>query len=160
MRHITRLNIIEGSVLVPHHCMHGSAMQVVIGHIAFKGDMANFDLSYLRHRWPDQHQNLHGWLRRGYNETIPKWCWSHTRGGLHRCATYNKMFPVFFFPFLFPLTNAQPKRLKRFWWLMAQKTWFGVRRCLLGVRIILSRVLGVKSPQNTQFFGRNRELPL
>jgi hypothetical protein len=33
-----------------HHCMHGSAMQVVIGHIAFKGEMANFDLSYLRHR--------------------------------------------------------------------------------------------------------------
>jgi hypothetical protein len=32
------------------HCMHGSAMQVVIGHIAFKGEMANFDLSYLRHR--------------------------------------------------------------------------------------------------------------
>jgi hypothetical protein len=27
--------------------MHGSAMQVVIGHIAFKGEMANFDLSYL-----------------------------------------------------------------------------------------------------------------
>jgi hypothetical protein len=42
------------------HCMHGSAMQVVIGHIAFKGEMANFDLSYLRHRLPDQHQNLHG----------------------------------------------------------------------------------------------------
>jgi hypothetical protein len=34
-------------------------------------------------------------------------------GGLHRCATYNKKFPVFF-PFLFPLTNAQPKRLERF----------------------------------------------
>jgi hypothetical protein len=33
-----------------YHCMHGSAMQVVIGHIAFKGEMANFDLSYLRHR--------------------------------------------------------------------------------------------------------------
>jgi hypothetical protein len=33
-----------------NHCMHGSAMQVVIGHIAFKGEMANFDLSYLRHR--------------------------------------------------------------------------------------------------------------
>jgi hypothetical protein len=32
------------------HCMHGSAMQVVIGHTAFKGEMANFDLSYLRHR--------------------------------------------------------------------------------------------------------------
>jgi hypothetical protein len=30
--------------------MHGSAMQVVIGHIAFKGEMANFDLSHLRHR--------------------------------------------------------------------------------------------------------------
>ncbi len=29
-----------------------------------------------------------------------------------------------------------------------------------GVRIILSRVLGVKSPQNTQFFGLNREFPL
>jgi hypothetical protein len=29
-----------------------------------------------------------------------------------------------------------------------------------GVRIIFSRVLGVKSPQNTQFFGRNREFPL
>jgi hypothetical protein len=35
---------------VYNHCMHGSAMQVVIGHIAFKGEMANFDLSYLRHR--------------------------------------------------------------------------------------------------------------
>jgi hypothetical protein len=33
-----------------NHCMHGSAMQVVIGHIAFQGEMANFDLSYLRHR--------------------------------------------------------------------------------------------------------------
>jgi hypothetical protein len=38
------------SVDEPNHCMHGSAMQVVIGHIAFKGEMANFDLSYLRHR--------------------------------------------------------------------------------------------------------------
>ena len=127
-------------------------MQVVIGHIAFKWEMANFDLSYLRHRWPDQHQNLHGWLRRGYDETLPKWCWSHTRGGLHRCATYNKKFPVFF-PFLFPLTNAQPKRLERFWWLIAQKTWSGVRRCLLGVRIILSRVLGVKSPKTHNFLA-------
>jgi hypothetical protein len=27
------------------------------------------------------------------------------------------------------------------------KTWFGGRMCLLGVRIILSRVLGVKSPK-------------
>jgi hypothetical protein len=36
--------------LLGYHCMHGSAMQVVIGHIAFKGEMANFDLSYLRHR--------------------------------------------------------------------------------------------------------------
>jgi hypothetical protein len=40
----------SGGPEAKHHCMHGSAMQVVIGHIAFKGEMANFDLSYLRHR--------------------------------------------------------------------------------------------------------------
>jgi hypothetical protein len=41
-------NLIRGSKPeLIDHCMHGSAMQVVIGHIAFKGEMANFDLSYL-----------------------------------------------------------------------------------------------------------------
>jgi hypothetical protein len=46
------------------------------------------------------------------------------KGGLHKCATYNKKFPVFFL-FSFPSINAQPKRLERFCWLMAQKTLFG-----------------------------------
>jgi hypothetical protein len=45
-----RLLITRSASRPRNHCMHGSAMQVVIGHIAFKGEMANFDLSYLRHR--------------------------------------------------------------------------------------------------------------
>jgi hypothetical protein len=95
----------------PRTSLHArySAMQVVIGHIAFKGEMANFDLSYLRHRWPDQHQNLHGWLRRGYDETIPKWCWSHTRGG----GVYTDMQHItksfrFFFRFYFHQGTHSP----------------------------------------------------
>jgi hypothetical protein len=34
-------------------------------------------------------------------------------GGVYTDVQHNKKFPVFF-PFLFPLTNAQPKRQERF----------------------------------------------
>jgi hypothetical protein len=89
-------------------------MQVVIGHIAFKGENGK-TLTYPTSDTddPDQHQNLHGWLRRGYDENPTKNGVDRMQGGggvYTDMQTYNKKFSgFFFFRFLFPSGSAQPK---------------------------------------------------
>jgi hypothetical protein len=94
--------------------MHGSAMQVVIGLIAFKGDKWQ-TLTYPTSDTDDPINtkicmvDYVGDMMKPYQNGVDR-----IQGvGLHRYATYNKKFPVFF-PFLFPSINAQPKRLERF----------------------------------------------
>ncbi len=57
-------------------------------------------------------------------------------------------FTFLSFLFFYSRIHAQPKRLSRFWWLMAQTTRFHPRTCLLGVWFLLGHIGGSLSPKN------------
>ena len=58
--------------------------------------------------------------------------------------------------YLFSWTHLQVRRDDGFSRLMAQTTWTRARMCLLGVSLTLLPILGVKSPENSNFWGVNR----
>jgi hypothetical protein len=79
------------------------------------------------------------------------------QGALHRYATYNKNFPVF--SVFISIRKLTAQTAGAILMVNGSKDVIWRKDVPFGVRIILSRVLGVKSPK-TQFFDRNREFPL
>jgi len=65
-----------------------------------------------------------------------------------------KFFKIYLY--LFSSTHLQVRRDDGFSGLMAQTTRTRARMCLLGVSLILLPILGVKSPENPNFWGVNR----
>ena len=57
---------------------------------------------------------------------------------------------------LYSSARAEPTQLDRFWRSIRHTTCFRPRMCLLGVSFVLLPILGVKSPQKTNFWGANR----
>jgi hypothetical protein len=80
------------------------------------------------------------------------------KGGLHRYATYNKKFPVFF-PFLFPF-NRTAQTAGAILMVNGSKDVVWRKDVPFGGQNNIVEGLGGQIPQNTQFFGRNREFPL
>jgi len=63
---------------------------------------------------------------------------------------------IFFIYTFFSSTHLQVRRDDAFSRLMAQTTRTRARMCLLGVSLTLLIILGVKSPENPNFWGVNR----
>jgi hypothetical protein len=95
-----------------NHCMHGSAMQVVIGHIAFKGKWRTLTCPTSDTDDPINTKifmvHYVGDMMEPYQNGVDR-----MQGGVYTDMQHiTKCFR--FFPFLFPLALAQPKRLERF----------------------------------------------
>jgi hypothetical protein len=80
-------------------------------------------------------------------------------GGLHRYATYNKKFPVFFSVFI-SINERTAQTAGAILMVNGSKDVVWRKETPFGGQNNIVEGLGVKSPQNTQFFGRNREFPL
>ena len=65
-------------------------------------------------------------------------------------------FLVLIYLYLFSWTHLQVRRDDEFSRLIAQMTRTRARMCLLGVSLTLLPILGVKSPENPNFWGVNR----
>ena len=78
-------------------CLHGSARQVVIGHVTFKGKRPIFSTPQSQHHWRDQHQTWYIWLPRPYHQSCRFWLRSDRRGRLGIGVKYTLFsFSVFF----------------------------------------------------------------
>ncbi len=92
------------------------------------------------------------WVTRSTGRgSVPKMAEISSRGVGPPYMPYETALWVFwFFTFLFFYSriHAQPKRLNRFWRLMAQTTRFHPRTCLLGVWFVPDHIRGSLSPKN------------
>jgi hypothetical protein len=79
--------------------------------------------------------------------------------GLHRCATYNKMFPVLFSVFI-SIDQRTAQTAGAILMVNGSKDVVWRKEVPFGGQNNIVEGLGVKSPQNTQFFRLNREFPL
>jgi len=68
----------------------------------------------------------------------------------------NQNFIYLFIYTFFSSTHLQVRRNDGFSRLMAQTTRIRARMCFLGVSLTLLPILGVKSPENPNFWGVNR----
>ena len=78
-------------------------------------------------------------------------------GLLDKWVKYNENYFLFIYTF-FSWTHLQVRRDDGFSRLMAQTTRTRARMCLLGGFLTLLPILGVKSPENPNFWGVNRLL--
>jgi len=81
------------------------------------------------------------------------WCNAIDGALLGKWVKYNGIFFIYTF---FSSTHLQVRRDDRFSRLMAQTTRTRARMCLLGASLTLLPILGVKSPENPNFWGVNR----
>ena len=91
------------------------------------------------------------WLRRRPLRLRQIWCKSADGGLLGKWVKYNPIF--LFIVFFHELTYRVQVRFSR---LMAQTKRTRARMCLLGVSLTLRPILGVKSPENPNFWGVNK----
>jgi hypothetical protein len=80
-------------------------------------------------------------------------------GGLHRCATYNKKFPVFF-PVFISINERTAQTAGAILMVNGSKDVVWRKDVPFGGQNNIFEGFGGQIPQNTQFFGRNREFPL
>jgi hypothetical protein len=79
--------------------------------------------------------------------------------GLHRCATYNKMFP-FFFPVFISINERTAQTAGAILMVNGSKDVVWRKGVPFWGQNNIVEGLGGQIPQNTQFFGLNREFPL
>ena len=100
-----------------HHCLHGSARQVVIGHCRFLRESKNTDPLQLKNLSTDSYQNWHGLSQPQSGLILQIWYQSDQRG--RSCDGPICMWLSVFFFFLFRLRRYSPNRPTDFhgWWL-------------------------------------------
>ena len=118
--------------------------------------MAIFDPPQNPHPLTNHQKIWYRWLRRRPLRLWQVWCKSVDGGLLGKWVKYKKIFFIYLFIPLFSSTHLQVRRDDGFSRLMAQTTRTRARMCLLGVSLTLLLILGVKSPENPNFWGVNR----
>jgi len=98
-------------------------------------------------------KNWYRWLRRRPLRLWQIWCKSFDGGLYGKWVKYNENF-FYLYLFFHELTyRVQVRPVES---LMAQTTRTRARMCLLGASLTLPPILGVKSPENPNFWGVNK----
>jgi len=118
--------------------------------------MAIFDPPQNKHPLTDHQKIWHRWLRRRPLRLRQIWCKSVYRGLLGKWVKYNKNFIYLFIYTFFFKNSPTVRRDDGFSRLMTQTMRTRARMCLLGVSLTLLPILGVKAPENPNFWGLNR----
>ena len=114
--------------------------------------MAIFDPPQNPHPLTDHQKIWYTWLRRRPLRLRQIWCKSVDGWLLGKWVKYNSIF--LFVVFFHELTyRVQVRPVES---LMAQTTRTRARMCLLGASLTLPPILGVKSPENPNFWGVNK----
>ena len=113
----------------------------------------NFGPPQNKHPLTDHQKIWYMWLRRRSLRLRQIWCKSVDGGFWANGWNITKFFFIYTF---FSSTHLQVRRDDGFSRLMAQTTRTRARMCLLEVSLTFLPILGVKSPENPNFWGMNR----